>query len=72
MVRNALFDRMPIQAGDIVHCLAWERNGKYFHMTNSFKVFSFEPADGAGSAPKKQGSSLDAVEDGDLPDDFPA
>jgi len=37
----------------------------------SFKVFSFEPVDGqSGSA--KQSSSRDAIEDGDLPDDFPA
>jgi hypothetical protein len=38
----------------------------------SFKVFSFEPAEGARNTPKKKGSTLDAVEDGDLPDDFPA
>ena len=33
-----------------------------------FKVFSFEPADAARPA----GNPLDAVEDGGLPDDFPA
>ena len=33
-VRCALFNREPIQEGDIVRCLSWERNGAYFHMTN--------------------------------------
>lgn len=33
-VRNALFNRAPIQVGDIVCCLGWERNGRYFHLTN--------------------------------------
>jgi hypothetical protein len=40
--------------------------------TFSFKVFSFEPADGQQGSAKKPGSSLDAIEDGELPDDFPA
>ena len=38
----------------------------------SFKVFSFEPADGSQGTTKKRGNTLDAVEDGELPDDFPA
>ena len=29
-VRSALFNREPIQEGDIVRCLGWERNGQYF------------------------------------------
>ena len=32
-VRTALFDREPIQVGDIVHCISWERRGQYFHLT---------------------------------------
>ena len=36
-VRNALFDRTPIREGDIVYCVGWERNGRYFHMTNYTK-----------------------------------
>ena len=38
----------------------------------SFKVFSFEMADGSQSALKNNGNPLDAVEDGELPNDFPA
>ena len=44
----------------------------------SFKVFSYEMADGpqgtakSSGAAKNRGSLLDAVEDGELPDDFPA
>jgi len=34
-----------------------------------FKVFSYAPADGPS---KSAGNPLDAVEDGGLPDDFPA
>jgi len=37
-----------------------------------FKVFSYEPADGPQATPRNTGSPLDAVEDGGLPDDFPA
>jgi len=33
-IRNALFNRTPVQEGDIVYCLNWERNGAYFHLTN--------------------------------------
>lgn len=40
--------------------------------TVSFKVFSFEMADGSQGAPKGRSNPLDAVEEGDLPDDFPA
>jgi len=46
-------------------------NAEKRERTFSFKVFSFEPTDDQqGSA--KQSSNLDAIEDGDLPDDFPA
>jgi hypothetical protein len=37
-IRSSLFARNPIQEGDIVHCLGWERNGQYFHMTNYAKT----------------------------------
>jgi hypothetical protein len=37
-VRCALFDRVPILEGDIVHCIGWERNGRYFHMTRYTKI----------------------------------
>jgi hypothetical protein len=30
-VRCALFDRTPIQTGDIVHCRGWDQ---YFHLTS--------------------------------------
>jgi len=41
--------------------------------TFSFKVFSFEMADGTPQGTtKKKGNTLDAIEDGELPDDFPA
>jgi DNA polymerase III alpha subunit len=36
-VRNALFERMPLQSGDVLQCLGWERHGQYFHMTNYTK-----------------------------------
>ena len=36
-VRNALFNRLPVQDGDIVYCLNWERSGAYFHLTNYTK-----------------------------------
>jgi len=38
----------------------------------SFKVFSFEMADGTQGAPKKKSDTLSAIQEGDLPDDFPA
>ena len=38
----------------------------------SFKVFSFEMVDASRSTAKNKGSPLDAIEDGELPDDFPA
>jgi DNA polymerase-3 subunit alpha len=37
-LRGALFNRDPIQDGDIVRCLGWERHGQYFHMTNYTKI----------------------------------
>jgi DNA polymerase-3 subunit alpha len=36
-VRSALFERVPLHPGDVVHCLGWERRGQYFHMTNYSK-----------------------------------
>ena len=37
-----------------------------------FKVFSYEPTDGPQTTPRNTGNPLDAIEDGGLPDDFPA
>jgi len=62
-------DRIKLGDVDVSSRYNQEKKERSF----SFKVFSFELADGhPGAASKKQGSSLDAVEDGELPDDFPA
>ena len=37
-IRTALFNREPIREGDIVRCIGWERNGRYFHMTQYTKI----------------------------------
>jgi len=37
-VRTALFNREPIREGDIVRCIGWDRNGRYFHMTQYTKI----------------------------------
>ena len=65
-----------IKLGDVDVSSKYNRDKK--ESAYSFKVFSFEMADGSQGAAKSsgkaknKGSSLDAVEDGDLPDDFPA
>jgi len=59
-----------IKLGDVEVSSRYDREkGERFF---NFKVFSFEPADGQQGTAKKQGSALDAIEEGDLPDDFPA
>ena len=58
-------DRIKLGDVDVSSRYNPEKREKHF----SFKVFSFEPADGTGA---RGGNPLDAVEDGGLPDDFPA
>lgn len=35
-VVNSVYDKEPVNKGDIIMCLGWERNGQYFRM-NSYK-----------------------------------
>ena len=32
-ILNRVFDKDPLDKGDIIRCLGWERNGEYFRMT---------------------------------------
>lgn len=32
-VKNGVFDKCPVQAGDMIVCNRWHRDGAYFHMT---------------------------------------
>jgi len=57
-------DRIRLGDVDVASRYDREKRERFF----SFKVFSFEMADGQRAAP----NPLDAVADGDLPDDFPA
>ena len=59
-----------IKLGDVGVSSKYNRDKR--ESSYSFKVFSFEMADGTQRAAKKKSSALDAVEEGDLPDDFPA
>lgn len=59
-----------IKLGDVD--VSSKYNAQTKERSYSFKAFSFELADGSQGAAKRQGTSLDAIEDGDLPDDFPA
>lgn len=34
-----VFDREPIQKGDIIYCKSWERDGIYFRMLDYEKVY---------------------------------
>ena len=61
-------DRIKLGDVDVSSKYNPEKRERYFN----FKVFTFEPADGTQGTSKKKGSTLDAVEDGELPDDFPA
>jgi len=70
-----------LKKGDRIKLGDTDVSSKYNAQTKersySFKVFSFEPADGSQptrpeGASKRRDNSLDAVEDGGLPDDFPA
>ena len=38
-VVNRVFDREPIQKGDIIYCKSWERDGQYFRMTGYDKIY---------------------------------
>jgi len=65
-----------LKAGDRIKLGDVDVSSKYNpdkrEKTFSFKVFSFEMADGAQGAARKKDNPLEAVEEGDLPDDFPA
>ena len=61
-------DRIRLGDVDVSSRYDREKRERFF----SFKVFSFEMADGQRAAPRDTGNPLDAVADGDLPDDFPA
>lgn len=41
-VMNRVYDHEPVVSGDIVRCLGWERNGKYFTMTGYKKMYPGE------------------------------
>jgi len=58
-----------IKLGDVD--VSSKYNAEKRERSYSFKVFSFESADGPQGSAKKPGGSPDAVDDG-LPDDFPA
>lgn len=36
---NRIYDKEPIQKGDIIYLTAWERDGQYFRMTGYRKIF---------------------------------
>lgn len=36
---NRVYDKEPIQKGDIIYLTAWERDGQYFRMTGYRKIF---------------------------------
>ena len=61
-------DRIKLGDVDVSSSYNREKRERGFY----FKVFSYEPADGPQTTPRNTGSPLDAVEDGGLPDDFPA
>jgi len=65
-----------LKAGDRIKLGDVDVSSKYNpdkrEKTFSFKVFSFEMADGAQGTARKKDNPLDAIEDGGLPDDFPA
>ena len=35
---NRVFDKDPLEAGDVINCLGWERSGAYFNMTNYIRL----------------------------------
>lgn len=35
---NRVFDKDPVEAGDVIHCLAYSRNGQYFNMDNYVRL----------------------------------
>ena len=35
---NRVFDKDPLEAGDVINCLGWERSGAYFNMTNYVRL----------------------------------
>jgi len=61
-------DRIKLGDVDVSSKYYPEKKERAFY----FKVFSYEPADGPQTVPRNTGSSLDVIEDGGLPDDFPA
>lgn len=38
-VFNRVFDKEPIEKGDIITCKSWERDGKYFRLTGYEKIY---------------------------------
>ena len=35
---NRVFDKEPLEAGDVIHCLGWSRSGIYFNMDNYVRL----------------------------------
>jgi len=61
-------DRIKLGDVDVSSKYNPEKKERHFN----FKVFSFEMADGSKNSTNSRGSPEDNVEDGSLPDDFPA